>query len=184
MGSNILDNQLSNELTVLCEFSKDQTWRLIYKATSDGFAAVDFHEKCDSAEQTLTIIKSTNGNVFGGYANVAWSSDQKPYQDNAAFIFSLVNKEKKPLKIKVTPGETNAIYCGKSLYGPSFGCSDLLIYTHSNTNENSFTEIGQSYKHGEFLLGTSRAKTILAGSSHFQTTEIEVYKKIVRIKVI
>jgi hypothetical protein len=33
--------------------------------STDGFAAVTFHTKCDGRQQTLNIVKHTNGNVFG-----------------------------------------------------------------------------------------------------------------------
>jgi hypothetical protein len=44
-------------------------------------------------------------------------------QDPNAFIFSLVNNDKKPIKIK---NIRNAIICEPSL-GPSFGENDILI---------------------------------------------------------
>jgi hypothetical protein len=40
---------------------------LIYRASQDGFEANDFHSKCDQKPNTLMIIKSEHGNIFGGY---------------------------------------------------------------------------------------------------------------------
>ncbi len=61
------------ELMSLCKFSLNQKWKLIYKATRDGFGSADFHSKCDSYQNSLVIIKSTKGNVFGGYTEQNWS---------------------------------------------------------------------------------------------------------------
>ena len=34
-----------------------------------------FHAKCDKKFKTLTIVKSTNGNIFGGYTSADWTPD-------------------------------------------------------------------------------------------------------------
>ena len=61
------------ELMSLRKFPSDQKWKLIYRATRDGFDANEFHFKCDSYQNSLVIIKSTYGNVFGGYTEqLAW----------------------------------------------------------------------------------------------------------------
>jgi len=124
----------------------------------------------------VTVIKSTNGNIFGGFTGKAWDSASGYVIDPKAFIFSLVNKENKPFKVMCT-NDTSAINCG-STYGPIFGNStgcDLLITSGSNTNQTSYCNFGNSYKHPEYQLGTEKAKSILAGSLHFQTSEIEVF---------
>jgi hypothetical protein len=70
--SYILTNKQVTELIKLCEFSADQKWKLIYRATQNGFEASKFHNKCDNKLNTFVIIKSTNGNVFGGYTEQSW----------------------------------------------------------------------------------------------------------------
>jgi len=39
----------------LCEFSTNDKWSLLYRATRDGFDSSDFHSKCDGHSNTLTI---------------------------------------------------------------------------------------------------------------------------------
>jgi hypothetical protein len=114
----------------LCEFPTNQKWDLLYRATRDGFAAADFHKRCDNKAKTLTIIKSTNGNIFGGYTDKAWMSDKQWYSDPNAFLFSLVNKDDKPFKAKVSSNGQNAIFCNSSK-GPTFG-GGHDIYISSN----------------------------------------------------
>jgi hypothetical protein len=130
----------------LCEFKFGQNWNLIYKASLDGFEASDFHSKCDDKSKTLVIIKSTNGNVFGGYTEQLWNNGCSFKIDPNAFIFSLINKENKPLKVKCSPN--NGIRCDHnygSVFGGNHGASDLVIDTDSNINNNSYSYFGHCY---------------------------------------
>ena len=141
-------------------------------------SAADFHRKCDNIRNTLTIIKSSNGNIFGGYTDIAWDSNNVWRSDQNAFLFSLVNKNNKPFKAKISSNGQNAIYC-KGIYGPTFGTGhDILISSNSNTNSSSFSNFGKTYKHPDYQLGSTEAQSILAGAYNFQTVEIEIYKKI------
>ena len=77
--------------------------KLLYRGTRDGFKASDFHGHCDGKEGgTLTIIKTTKGNVFGGFTNVPWTSQNGVYrEDGNASLFSLsgpCGTEKYPIK--------------------------------------------------------------------------------------
>ena len=80
--STILSSGQMAELMSICKFPSDQKWKLIYRATRDGFDAKDFHSKCDSYQNSLVIIKSSNCNVFGGFTEVSWSgsSIKKGYE--------------------------------------------------------------------------------------------------------
>jgi hypothetical protein len=150
-------------------------WKLQYRATRDGFSGENFHSKCDGIANTLTVIKSEHGNIFGGFTEKGWKSTRRFVADPKAFIFSLVNKENKPFKAVCTNSEF-AIYCRPS-FGPSFGSvfGDITIMASSNANRNSFSYFGSSYKHADYQFATEKAKTILAGSHKFQTVEIEVF---------
>ena len=48
-------------------------WRVLFRASRDGFAAATFHSKCDNKGATVTIVKSGN-NIFGGFTEVSWAS--------------------------------------------------------------------------------------------------------------
>lgn len=48
---------------------------LLYKASRDGWDAIDFHKLVDGVEGTLVIVKNSLGRVFGGFTDVAWSSE-------------------------------------------------------------------------------------------------------------
>ena len=48
-------------------------WRLLFRASRDGFAAESFHSKCDRKGPTLTVVRSGSF-IFGGFTEAAWSS--------------------------------------------------------------------------------------------------------------
>ena len=158
----------------LCEF-KMQDWKLVYRATDDGFSSRNFHEKCDGVASTLTVVKATSGNIFGGFTEKAWSSVGEYVEDHKAFVFSLVNKDNKPFKTKISYS-LDAIYCHRN-EGPSFGGGDLYISSNSNINTDSSSFFSLSYKHPDYVKDTNEAESILAGSRNFQTVQIEVYAK-------
>ena len=47
---------------------------LLCRRTRDGMNAGSFHQRCDGAGATVTVVKTTDGHVFGGYADKSWSS--------------------------------------------------------------------------------------------------------------
>jgi len=168
-------------LIELCGFPKDLKWDLKYRGTRDGFKASDFHAKCDGIANTLTVIKSQNGNVFGGFTEKAWNSRKGSVTDPSAFIFSLVNKNENPFKAKCSNSGKYAIYCSPNK-GPVFGgdddkLRDIVILSDSNTLKNSYSNFGYSYQHPDYQRETVKAKSILAGSWGFHIEEIEIYAK-------
>jgi len=178
----IFDSQIKDVLSI-CEFSADQKWNLIYHASQDGFEGTNFHLKCDNKPNTLIIIKSENGNVFGGYTEQSWigETDCVYKADPNSFIFSLINLDNNPLKIKWSRNE--GIYCNKN-FGPVFGGGpeigenhDIRIEDQSNTSANSYSNLGHSYTHPDYIEGSNEAKSLLAGTYNFKVSDIEVYTK-------
>ena len=170
------DEQQFLSLMNLCEFSPEVKWQLSYRASQDGFRGVDFHAKCDYKPNSFVIIRSENGNVFGGFTEKTWKADSPTgyKSDPNAFIFSFINLDKKPLKIKCSNTE-------RAIYGRceplEFGDFDLYISDKSNTNTESKSNLGKSYNHPVYRLGSDKAQSFLAGSPQFQVSEIEVYTK-------
>ena len=151
--------------------------KLIYSASRDGFSVSSFHSKCDNYSNTVTIIKTLSNSVFGGFTSAKWTSSQGYTYDSNAFIFSLrrsgnSNKE----RFNVTQ-PSYAIY-SRSSYGPTFGGGhDINVRDSSNTNENSYSNFGYSYQLPKNITyGSTEAKSYLAGSYNWKTTEIEVYQ--------
>jgi hypothetical protein len=166
---------MKRELTELCEIPLNQYWELKYRASRDGFDSKDFHRSCDNIANTLTVINSTSGNIFGGYTEKPWSSNGGGVKDPHAFVFSLINKDDKPFKVKCS-NNAYAILCHSDC-GPSF-VEDITVETNSHINRDSYTDFGCSYEHPEYTYDTEEARNILAGSFNFQTVDIEVFSKL------
>ena len=175
--SRILD---SNFITFmdLIDLPYEWNWKLLYRATRDGFQAKDFHLLCDRKSPTLVILKTnTNGYVFGGYTEATWEGNEIQKCDPNAFIFSLTNGDNIPIKIKTSEPELS-IFCSP-FCGPSFGSGEIHIEDNSNIKNqfDSFSILCDVYKHPKFDYGTIDANSFLAGSSHFLLSEIEVLEK-------
>ena len=174
MDSIILDKQNQLSIKKLCELPSVKQWKLQYRATRDGFSARNFHTKCDGSANTLTIIKSTNGNIFGGFTEKAWDSTGNGYVDPKTYIFSLVNRENRPFKAMCTNG-ASTIYC-YSNHGPIFGSGhDILITSGSNADKTCYSNFGYDYKHPNYQYSIKKTISILAVSYDFKTLEIEVF---------
>jgi hypothetical protein len=167
------------KLKKLCNFQSNTKWKLLYRASVDGFRAADFHRKCDNNANTLTIIKTTENYVFGGYTKATWNQHgYGTYQsDSTAFIFSFINRENTPLKMEIKSGNYNNAIYSESSYGPTFGGHDFIISNSSNNNRNSYSNLGHSYKFDKYTYGSNGAQQFLAGSYNFQVSEIEVFQK-------
>lgn len=177
-GSKIIDLDLEKRLLELCEFSMDQKWRLIYRASEHGFSAKSFHSKCDNSSKTLTIVKTNHGYIFGGYSDASWDQTGVYRTDKNAFIYSLVNRDKKPLKIKICKDLENYAICSTANSGPIFGGGqDFFICDNSNVYSSNYTNLGHTYKHPMYTFGSTEARFFLAGAYNFQVSDIEVYRK-------
>jgi hypothetical protein len=179
LSSKILTGNQPSDLLKLCEFSLDDEWTLLYRGTRDGFSAKAFHSKCDNHSNTLTILKAKQSSyIFGGFTSVSWDSSNRDKSDQNAFIFSLTNKDKKPLKMKIGPNEHQSAICCYFSFGSTFGGGhDIYIANSANATMKSFANLGYSYKHPQYAFDSNEAKTFLAGSSFFELDEIEVYQK-------
>ena len=149
----------------LTDFFKTKTWKLIYQASRDGYRAYDFHLKCDNFSNTITLIKTENSYVFGGFTTQTWNHCACFKSDEKAFLFSLVNFKNKPTKFNVYDA-SNAIYAYRE-YAATFGYGyDLSIADESNINTNSYSKPRSYYLSN---------KNLLAGSAKFKPVDIETY---------
>ena len=180
INSTILTQELGVSLMNLIGVPLNSVATRIYQGSTHGFASANFHSKVDGINGTLTVIKSTTGNIFGGFTMINWGLSATYYTDPSAFIFSLVNKmnysslaqnNKQPI--------ANSVYTNPQ-YGPTFGGGhDIHVADQSNLHMNSYTNFGHTYALNNLTLFNSWNLTIqksfLAGGYNFQTVEIEVY---------
>jgi hypothetical protein len=167
-----LDSSLiltKEEVKILSQMIESKDGVLLYRATRDGFEGASFHSKCDGKAKTITIIKTKDNYVFGGYTAASWSSTIDHKTDAAAYIYSLRRNGVSNLSKHNVSSCQHAVYNMPS-YGPTFGGGhDLYICDRSNVNKGSFTYPG-SYS------GIS-SNAYLAGTFNtWRTDEIEVFQ--------
>ena len=143
--------------------------QLLFRSSRDGASAAAFHHCCDRKGPTLTLIKDTAGNVFGGYAAVEWTSPLygKWLNDRAAFLFTVVNPHADPPALFASKAIGCSIGWDLST-GPSFGYD---LYVSGAVDDQCCSNIGVDYTNGT----RHRGDTVLTGAFHFTPAEVEVW---------
>ena len=144
-------------------------WKRIYKGSRDGFQPQHFHHTCDGQRNTLTIIQSREGYLFGGYTSVAWDSQNQHICDPQAFIFTLVNPWSiSPTRYSIQPDRQSNAIRGNSSCGPIFGYSDICVNSVKQCSfgfPNAYTDT------------TTRGNQTFTNCQSCTINEIEVYQK-------
>jgi hypothetical protein len=82
-----------------------------------------------------------------------------------------------PFKCPIINGKNGyAIHCHPS-YGARFGGGhDLIIFSNANSNQDSYSNLGNTYQPPSgYQCGTQQTQSLFAGSYNFTPTEIEVF---------
>jgi hypothetical protein len=168
-----IDSKLIDSLpSIFDEFSGKQI-QLLYRGSRDGFGSKDFHSRCDGFSNTLTLIESCKGNIFGGYTPCAWDSTtgSKFDQSGRSFVFTLKNPHNIPPRKFRLVTDRRAIYCGGG-DGPSFGAgTDIRVLDNCNAQNNNYLSFGSSYENDTGKDG----KTLLDGEYNYMVKELEVF---------
>ena len=159
----LIDETLKN-----LNYEKDKKPKIIllYKASQDGDNINDFHKFCDNCNNTLIIIKSPNGNIFGGFTTQNWNNiiqlnnKAKEKLDNKAFLFNLNDRN-------IYKSKNGKGICTNSSYPIVFGSvNSFELYIQKNCLTN-----GGGCQTGSVFTNN----TYIAGSNNFSISELEVY---------
>jgi len=144
---------------------------LIYRGTRDGLNGASFGRLCANKGPTLSLMRSTRKNIFGGFTPVPWSLNNSHGEDPSleSFLFLLKNPwNGGPLKFPLI-SKSNAVYSGVN-EGPSFNFAHLRIYLpnanycHTNGYYN-FSSAPSAY----------HSCSLMDGGCSISIEEIEVY---------
>ena len=141
-----------------------------FNALKDGDSAKKFHEKCDNVGPNISIVKTKENLIFGGFTVNNWSPQVQVKKDDLAFLFNYQTKKIHHIK----RGE-NAIYCyfgvlidffnDKGGYA-TLGLIDNCFNNDSNTcqiKDTSFTNFLKDYE-------------LNNGNKNFKVSEFELYE--------
>jgi hypothetical protein len=163
---------------------KRKQFTLLWRGSRDGFAADDFHGRCDGHANTLTMILDTKGNIFGGFTPVEWESrrwnERNGDEANTwkcdgslqSFLFTLKNPHNvPPRRFPLNTEMKERAICCDSHYGPDF--YDFYVFNHCHQKSDSWTEnFGTHYINDTGLDG----KRFFTNSRHFKVKKIEVFE--------
>eukprot|EP01083_Nonionella_stella_P109967 321362_1 len=142
---------------ILPDIKDTDDFKLLLRASDDGFDSKTFHTLCDHKSPILTIAMSEEGDVFGGYSQLQWTqADQwkADHKEKESFIFVL--RASKQNKIMQTKQQSVPFkwfvrnkYLGRALYGyhDGFGYGlDLFIGWDSDVKKGRANQrLGHSY---------------------------------------
>jgi len=150
----------------------DGELELLYRGSRDGFEASEFHTKCDDEGATVTVIKDSDGYLFGGFTDMPWTSEDVNCSTNKAFLFFLhCHSGLGPTKLKQMGDGDEAMY-NQSDAGPIFGGNhDIYVEDKANANNGSTVHIGGTYECPPGQDG----ETFLTGNNNFKVADIEVF---------
>ena len=143
---------------------KPKNIKLLLDSKKDGDRTSTFYGKCSGKSPTLILVKTKDGNKFGGYTSIPWKNNGGTQTDKQSFIFSL-NKMKKYEVIK----PENAIETSIDYFAFGGGTSDFYIEDkcHSHT-ENYCNSSLKTYN-------TSEQYELNGGNRDFTVSSYEVY---------
>ena len=142
---------------------------LIYSARIHGDTIEAFNSKCNGMTNTLTIVKTNNDKIIGGFFKKALSV-KDDYYDPDCFLFSVTSEE----KYDVDPNGSNKNY---SFYGT--GSSSAIIdfgYGSSIHIMNKCLETDGNYYCGRNETFKFPNHRINNRDIHFRLIEFEVFQ--------
>ena len=131
-------------------------YKLLFRATRDGFSPKDFHKKCDGINNTLILVRTQTRKRFGGFTHATWDDYSKFKNKEKGFVFSIDNN----VVVYNKNGGYN-IYCTNRT-GPSFrgGDHDFTI------NYNKSME----------YINETKSRYIFEGIKNFYIKDYEVFQ--------
>ncbi|ORY47038.1 hypothetical protein BCR33DRAFT_115553 [Rhizoclosmatium globosum] len=138
--------------------------KLIYRASEHNFSNSKFHEICDGAQHTVTVVKTVGGRIIGGYMSSFTTvlSTYKPVLfafERSTLLMTLLPFET-PMLAKI-PGNNN---------GPIFGSLDLALESNRVSCSTKGRVFSLNAKTYDWFLGTTN------GAHETTCEEYEVFQ--------
>jgi len=144
--------------------------RVEFKSSIHGNTVENFRERSKNHNHQLILIKTKNGNRFGGYTSdnfepikLAEISMEADKNDPTAFLFNLDAK-----KIYNVKKDMSALYCDENLMA-NFGGEDLIIFDNFK-EKKGFSKFPDHY--GD---NNSQKGELTGGEQSFEIDELEVF---------
>ncbi len=166
-GGSLLTQSYANQLENWLGGSLNSYgFKILFDSSATSYSAAAFHSAANGKGATITVIKDTNGNIFGGYNSNSWSSVAGYHTNPGGFIFNLTNNFKQGLS-----SDTNRSRYGtydNANNGPTFG-GGHDIYVAAALGVNSYV---YRYSYGNSAINILGNNTTM---SYYKLSELEVY---------
>jgi hypothetical protein len=156
----------------------------VYKASRDGWSAIDFHNNCDGRGSGLVVVLSQSGKKFGGFNPLGWQSNDDYGTTTSAFLWYLKGggKGREVIKCPVLSGGNAAIFDYAS-GGPQFGSADLIIGKpeaavmggFAGPDAEDITKSAGDLRRGSVFFGGAYTGPSFPIGGSFKVVEVEVY---------
>ena len=127
--------------SLMAHLGDQKIMRILWRGSRDGYGADKFHGRCDNKGKTLTVVQTTNGQVFGAFTDISWTSI-KGYKSGSKQSFLFLVLEDKNTAIGKCRDTCCEVYHYSGL-GPGFG--GLAIYDNCDQNRDSWSILGYAY---------------------------------------
>ncbi|XP_072314220.1 interferon-induced protein 44-like [Eucyclogobius newberryi] len=121
--SRLTDDQRKKLLSL---FNRAQL-HLLFKASIHGFAADQFHFRCDKQGPTICVAYNPSGFVYGAYTSKDFAQTKQNIIDEHAFLYSISEERPRPIRVGVNAGQPAFV---DESTGPNFGA---LLFLNDNT---------------------------------------------------
>lgn len=107
----------------------DDGLECVYKASRDGWSAIDFHTAVDNRGSAVVVAQSKGWGalLFGGYNPVGWRSTDDYFPSTSAFLWTVKKGGRKSNVQKLPILSSGAAIYDYAAGGPCFGAADLVI---------------------------------------------------------
>lgn len=145
--------------------------KLKFSSSKNGDSESEFHNKCDNIGPNLSIVKTKNNIIFGGFTTNNWAGSGINKKDDSSFIFNINNKK----IYNIRKGEY-AIYCDNNslinFYNGRGGSSSLRVSEGFLSNSSSNTCELQDTS----FYGFDRNYELNNGVQTFSVIEMDIYE--------
>ena len=134
---------------------------LLMNSNIDGDSTTTFMNKVNGKCPTLSVIKTTNGYIFGGYTTQLWK--QGEVKDENAFVFSIDKKKKYLIK---QPEHAIGYYQNNYWL---FGCNNNAIVCYENCTKKNNNYVGNE------TYDIPEKYELNGGETNFTVKSFEIY---------
>lgn len=151
-----------------------KAYKLAYRGSRDGMTPLAFHTACDGRGATLTLVRCSGGEVFGGYAASAWGGSGGYISSPLSFVFTVCGPAGTRLFPLSPSAASKALYSYPG-YGPCFDGGFRLRGRRGQGEEAYDSHSCCDMGFGAYDDVTGLAEEALTGTRTFTPVEVEIF---------